>query len=145
MKTSIKGIDLIKQFEGCKLTSYLCPAGIWTIGYGNTYYLDGTKVVKGQRINQNEANLLLAKLLPKYENTVNKNITATLTQNQYDALVSFCWNCGSSQNLFRLVNQKATNEVIYNWWISHYTKGGGKVLAGLVKRRKIEADLFTLK
>lgn len=145
MKTSIKGIDLIKQFEGCKLTSYLCPAGIWTIGYGNTYYLDGTKVVKGQIINQNEANLLLAKLLPKYENTVNKNITATLTQNQYDALVSFCWNCGSSQNLFRLVNQKATNEVIYNWWISHYTKGGGKVLAGLVKRRKIEADLFTLK
>jgi lysozyme len=142
MKTSNIGIDLIKQFEGCKLTAYLCPAGVWTIGFGNTYYLDGTKVVKGQRINQNEADLLLAKLLPKYEATVNRNIKAIINQNQYDALVSFCWNCGSSETLFRLVNQKATNEVIHAWWISHYTKGGGKVLHGLVKRRKIEADLF---
>lgn len=145
MITSNIGIDLIKQFEGCKLKAYLCPAGVWTIGFGNTYYLDGSKVVRGQQINQNEANLLLAKLLPKYEAIVNKNIKVALNQNQYDSLVSFCWNCGSSQNLFNLINQRATNEVIYNWWINHYVTGGGKLLQGLVKRRKIEAELFIKK
>lgn len=142
MKTSQKGIDLIKKFEGCKLTSYLCPAKVWTIGFGNTYYLDGSKVVKGQKINQNEANLLLLSLLPKYEATVNRSLKVNVTQNQYDALVSFCWNCGTSDNLFRLINQKATNEVIHKWWISHYITGGGKVLNGLITRRKAEADLF---
>ena len=142
MKTSNIGIDLIKQFEGCKLKAYLCPAGVWTIGFGNTFYLDGSKVVRGQQINQNEANLLLAKLLPKYEEIVNKNIHVSINQNKYDALVSFCWNCGSSQNLFNLINQKATDEVVYNWWINHYVTGGGKLLQGLIKRRKIEAELF---
>ncbi len=145
MKTSQKGIELIKLFEGCKLKSYKCPAGVWTIGFGNTFYLDGSKVLMGQKISQVEADMLLLKLLPKYEATVIKNIKVILTQNQFDALVSFCWNCGSSQTLFRLVNQKATDEVIYDWWINHYVTGGGKVLAGLVRRRRVEADLFIKK
>jgi len=145
MKTSQKGIELIKQFEGCKLKSYKCPAGVWTIGFGNTFYLDGSKVLMGQKISQIEADMLMLKLLPKYEATVIKNIKVALTQNQFDALVSFCWNCGSSQTLFRLVNQKATDEVIYDWWINHYVTGGGKVLAGLVRRRRYEADLFIKK
>ena len=119
MKTSQNGIELIKLFEGCKLKSYKCPANVWTIGYGNTFYLDGSKVLMGQKISQVEADMLLLKLLPKYEATVDRNIKVTVTQNQYDALVSFCWNCGSSQALFRLVNQKATDEVIYDWWINH--------------------------
>ena len=89
--------------------------------------------------------MLLLKLLPKYEATVDRNIKVTVTQNQYDALVSFCWNCGSSQALFRLVNQKATDEVIYDWWINHYVTGGGKVLQGLINRRRKEADLFIKK
>jgi lysozyme len=145
MKTSQKGIELIKLFEGCKLKSYKCPAGVWTIGYGNTFYLDGSKVLMGQKISQVEADMLLLKLLPKYEATVIKNIKVALTQNQFDALVSFCWNCGSSQTLFRLVNQKATDEVIYDWLINHYIMGGGKVLPGLVRRRRVEADLFIKK
>jgi lysozyme len=145
MKTSQKGIELIKQFEGCKLKSYKCPASVWTIGYGNTFYLDGSKVLMGQKISQVEADMLLLKLLPKYEATVIKNIKVALNQNQFDALVSFCWNCGSSQALFRLVNQKATDEVIYDWLINHYIMGGGKVLAGLVRRRRVEADLFIKK
>jgi lysozyme len=145
MKTSQKGIELIKQFEGCKLKSYKCPASVWTIGYGNTFYLDGSKVLMGQKISQVEADMLLLKLLPKYEATVIKNIKIALTQNQFDALVSFCWNCGSSQTLFRLVNQKATDEIIYDWLINHYIMGGGKVLAGLVRRRRVEADLFIKK
>jgi lysozyme len=145
MKTSQKGIELIKLFEGCKLKSYKCPAGVWTIGFGNTFYLDGSKVLMGQKISQVEADMLLLKLLPKYEATVDRNIKVTVTQNQYDALVSFCWNCGSSQALFRLVNQKATDEVIYDWWINHYVTGGGKLLQGLIKRRRKEADLFIKK
>jgi lysozyme len=145
MKTSQKGIELIKIFEGCKLKSYKCAANVWTIGYGNTFYLDGSKVLMGQKISQVEADMLMLKLLPKYEATVIKNIKVTLNQNQFDALVSFCWNCGSSQTLFRLVNQKATDEVIYDWLINHYIMGGGKVLPGLVRRRRVEADLFIKK
>jgi len=145
MKTSQHGIDLIKLFEGCKLKSYKCPANVWTIGYGNTFYLDGSKVLMGQKISQVEADMLLLKLLPKYEATVIKNIKVTVTQNQFDALVSFCWNCGSSQALFRLVNQKATDEVIYDWWINHYVTGDGKLLQGLINRRRKEADLFIKK
>jgi lysozyme len=145
MKTSQKGIELIKLFEGCKLKSYKCPANVWTIGYGSTYYLDGSKVLMGQKISQVEADMLMLKLLPKYEATVIKNIKVTLNQNQFDALVSFCWNCGSSQALFRLVNQKATDEVIYDWWINHYVTGGGKLLQGLINRRRKEADLFIKK
>jgi lysozyme len=145
MKTSQKGIELIKQFEGCKLKSYKCPANVWTIGYGNTFYLDGSKVLMGQKISQIEADMLMLKLLPKYEATVIKNIKVALNQNQFDALVSFCWNCGSSQTLFRLVNQKATDEVIYDWWINHYVTGGGKLLQGLINRRRKEADLFIKK
>ena len=145
MKISQNGIELIKAFEGCKLKSYKCPAGVWTIGFGNTYYLDGSKILMGQKISQAEADMLLLKLLPKYEATVDRNIKVTVTQNQYDALVSFCWNCGSSESLFRLVNQKATDEVIHKWLCSHNIMGGGKVLAGLVRRRKAEADLFIKK
>ena len=145
MKTSQNGIELIKLFEGCKLKSYKCPANVWTIGYGNTFYLDGSKVLMGQKISQVEADMLLLKLLPKYEATVDRNIKVTVTQNQYDALVSFCWNCGSSEALFRLVNQKATDAIIYDWWINHYVTGGGKLLPGLLKRRRKEADLFIKK
>ena len=145
MKISQNGIELIKLFEGCKLKSYKCPAGVWTIGYGNTFYLDGSKILMGQKISQAEADMLLLKLLPKYEATVDRNIKVSVTQNQYDALVSFCWNCGSSQALFRLVNQKATDEVIYDWWINHYVTGGGKLLQGLINRRRKEADLFIKK
>jgi lysozyme len=145
LKTSQKGIELIKAFEGCKLKSYKCPASVWTIGYGNTFYLDGSKVLMGQKISQIEADMLMLKLLPKYEATVIKNIKVILNQNQFDALVSFCWNCGSSETLFRLINQKSSDELIYQFWTTHYIKGGGKVLAGLVRRRKTEADLFIKK
>lgn len=145
MKTSNEGIKLIKRFEGCKLKAYKCAAGVNTIGYGNTFYENGNKVLIQDVISQARAEELLLSLLPKYEATVKRNIKIELNQNQFDALVSFCWNCGSSSTLFRLVNMKATDEVISTWWKSHYIKGGGKVLNGLVKRRAIEADLFIKK
>ena len=145
MKTSNEGIKLIKRFEGCKLKAYKCPAGVNTIGFGNTYYENGTKVLIQDIISQERADALLLSLLPKYEKIVLNNIKTALNQNQFDALVSFCWNCGSSQSLFRLVNLKATDKVIFDWWKSHYIMGGGKILPGLVKRREIEANLFIKK
>jgi lysozyme len=143
MKTGIKGIELIKKFEGCKLTAYKCPAGLMTIGWGNTYYSNGSKVKVGDKITQQQADELLLTLLPKYEKTVNNNIKVALTQNQFDALVSFCWNCGSSNTLFSKVNSNASDLVL--WWQTHYITGGGKTLKGLVNRRKAESELYQLK
>jgi len=145
MKTSQVGIDLIKSFEGCKLTAYKCSAGVNTIGFGNTYYTNGNKVKIGDKITQDEANKLFLDLLPKYEKTVLDAIKVPLTQNQFDALVSFCWNCGSSKTLFKMINEKFSEMNIVNWLCSHYIMGGGKVLNGLVRRRKAEAVLFIKK
>jgi lysozyme len=140
MKTGIRGLALIKKYEGCKLTAYLCPANIVTIGYGNTFYKDGSKIKLGDKITQQQAEELLMDLLPQFEAIVNKNIKIDLTQYQFDALVSFVWNCGKSETLFRLVNSKSKD--LKEWWETHYTTGGGKVLQGLANRRKEEAELF---
>lgn len=148
MKTSQQGIDLIKGFEGCSLKAYVDPGtgGLpITIGYGNTARKDGSKFKLGDKITQERANELFIELLPKYEATVDRNIKVTLNQNQFDALVSFCWNCGSSKDLFGLINKKATDAVIHDWWINHYVSSGNKILPGLLKRRKKEADLYIKK
>jgi lysozyme len=140
MKIGIRGLALIKKFEGCKLTAYTCPAGLVTIGYGNTFYKNGSKIKLGDKITQQQAEELLMDLLPQFEAIVNKNIKIDLTQYQFDALVSFAWNCGKSEALFKLVNSKSKD--LKQWWETHYTTGGGKVLQGLVNRRKEEAELF---
>lgn len=145
MKTSQNGIDLIKSFEGCKLTAYKCSAGVNTIGFGNTFYTNGNKVKLSDKITQAGADKLFLDLLPKYEKTVLNSIKVPLTQNQFDALVSFCWNCGSSKTLFKMVNEKFSEMNIVGFWTSHYIMGGGKVLNGLVRRRKAEASLFIKK
>ena len=147
MKTSKKGIELIKKFEGCELNAYPDPGtgdAPWTIGYGNTYYANGKKVKKGDKITKIQAEELLLMLLPKYESIIAKNVKATLSQNQFDALVSFCWNTGGSHDLFKMINEQKTNQEIYAWYTTHYIKSGGKEMPGLIKRRKIEADLFIL-
>jgi lysozyme len=146
MKTSIVGINLIKKFEGCILTAYPDPAtggDPWTIGYGNTFYENGNKVLKGDSITQEHAEKLLLNLLPKFENIVNNSITATLKQNQFDALVTFVWNTGKmSDTIVGLINNHGSNDDIYKFWTTHYIMGDGKVMQGLVNRRKAEADLF---
>lgn len=142
MNTGGEGIKLIKQFEGCKLKAYKCPAGIWTIGFGNTYYENGTKVKEGDVITQARAETLLSNLLPKYEDIVDTKIKIDLTQNQFDALVSHTWNTGGSDTLFKLVNSKASPDAIKTWFTTKYTTGDGKVLPGLVRRRKTECDLY---
>lgn len=134
MKTSNQGIELIKSFEGCRLTAYLCPAGVWTIGYGHT-----AGVKRGQTITQSQADAYLVSDLEKYENYV--NLTGlVLTQNQFDALVSFTYNCGNG-NLKTLIKNRTCAEIAEAMLL--YNKSNGKKLQGLVRRRKAEYDLFT--
>lgn len=133
MKTSQKGIDLIKSFEGCVLNAYLCPSNVWTIGYGHT-----TGVVQGQTITKAQAEEFLKKDLVKYEGYVDKT-GLMLNQNQFDALVSFTYNCGSG-NLKKLINNRTLLEIADAMLL--YNKSKGKVLPGLIKRRQMERALF---
>jgi len=133
MKISNKGIELIKSFEGCSLTAYKDPVGVYTIGYGHTS--DVTPLMK---ISLTDAEDLLIKDLRKFEGYVNQ-LNLNLNQNQFDALVSFTFNCGYS-NLKKLVKNRSLIQI--GNAILLYNKAGGKVLNGLVRRRKAEHELF---
>lgn len=135
MKISVNGINLIKQFEGCKLKAYKCPAGVPTIGYGHT---KGVKM--GQVITQEQAEQYLRDDLEKYEKNVMKYYNAyRWNQNEFDALVSFAYNLGSIDQL--TANGTRSKNVIADKMIL-YNKAAGKVLSGLTKRRKAERTLF---
>lgn len=135
MRTSQKGIDLIKKFEGCRLDAYKCPAGVWTIGYGHT-----AGVTCGQKISPAQAEAYLRADLEKYEKKVEKYESRyRWTQNEFDAMVSFAYNLGSIDKL--TANGTRTKAVIAEK-ILLYNKAGGKVLAGLTKRRQAEWELF---
>jgi lysozyme len=145
-RISQKGLDLIKQFEGLKLKAYLCPANIPTIGYGNTYYSDGTKVkLTDQPITQAKAEELLKFLIQSYEKSVDSFCRDDISQHQFDALASFAYNCGvnnlKSSTLLKKVNLNPNDPAIRAEFMK-WNKGAGKVLAGLTKRRQAEADLY---
>jgi len=143
MKTSQKGKNLILSFEGFSSEPYLDSAGIPTIGYGNTYYPGGKKVtMKDPAVSREKGAELFSSVLPTYEKIVNRKVKIALTQNQYDALVSHTYNTGGSDTLFSLINKKANSETVKDWFTSRYIMAGGKVLNGLIRRRKAEADLF---
>ncbi|MDF2931200.1 MAG: hypothetical protein K0R36_531 [Chryseobacterium sp.] len=143
MKTSQKGINLILSFEGFSSKPYLDSAGIATIGYGNTYYPGGKKVtMKDAAISKEKGAELFSLILPNYEKIINAKIKINITQNQFDALVSHTYNTGGSDTLFSLINKKANSETIKDWFTSRYITAGGKILNGLIKRRKAEADLY---
>lgn len=136
MKISNKGIELIKQFEGCVLHAYKDPIGVWTIGYGHT-----VGVKKGQVLTQKQADEFLKNDLVIYEKHVDRT-KLSLNQNQYDSLVSFTYNCGVG-SLQMLVKGRTLTEIGNALLL--YNKAGGRVLNGLVRRRKAEQDLFFTK
>jgi len=142
MKTGENGKDLIKLFEGLRIKAYLCSAGVPTIGFGNTFYEDGSKVKLGDTITIERARELFELLLPRYEKIVNNKIKRQLTQNQFDALVSHTYNTGGSSTLFKLIENNAPINDIENWWLNKYTTANGKKLQGLINRRKKEFDLY---
>lgn len=145
MKTSSKGKAIIKQYEGFRAKPYLCPAKIPTIGYGATYYTDGRKVtLKDAPISEADADKLLDKMLGKYEDAVNRYVQVPINQNQFDALVSFCYNLGQ-ENLRNSTLLKKVNSKDYKGAADQFlrwNRAGGKVLAGLTKRRTDERKLF---
>lgn len=134
MRTSSEGITLIKKFEGCRLKAYKDAIGVLTIGYGHT-----GSVKEGQTISQEFAEELLKEDLTKFERHVEKYTPFAMNQNQFDALVSFAFNCGSG-NLKKLVTGRTPEQVAEK--ILEYNRAGGKVLAGLTKRRRAERELF---
>lgn len=137
MVTSVTGRDLIKKYEGLRTTAYKCPAGVYTIGYGHT---KGVKA--GMRISRKEAEDLLVQDLAVAENAVNIYVNRyNLNQNEYDALVSFTFNCGAG-NLNKLCNKGLRKKADIAEKMLAYNKGGGKVLAGLTNRRHDERRLF---
>ena len=137
-----KGIALIKKWESCKLTAYLCPANKWTIGWGNTFYEDGSKVKEGDKITQQRADTLFTNLVTKFERIVTKSVKVPINQNQFDALLSHTWNTGGSDTLFELVNRKAADVYIRDWFETKYITVNKKLFKGLVNRRKEEANLY---
>ena len=142
MKTSENGKNLIKRFEGCRLDAYKCSAGVWTIGYGNTFYENGERVQPNDVITLQRAEELFNLLLPKYERIVNIKLKKKVNQNQFDALVSHTYNTGGSSTLFRLINENSKNEFIKKWFLTKYVTANGIVLKGLQNRRKAECDLY---
>lgn len=137
MKTSPKGVSLIKSFEGCRLKAYKCPAGVWTIGYGHT-----AGVKEGDRITQETADDYLRNDLAKYEKAVqNYDGIYHFNQNQFDALVSFTYNCGVG-NLKNLTQSGRRTLAQISAKLPLYNKAGGVVLRGLQRRRAAEKDLF---
>ena len=137
MKTSSKGVSLIKQFEGCRLKAYKCPAGVWTIGYGHT-----AGVKAGDIITQETAESYLRNDLVTYEKYVmNYDGIYHFNQNQFDALVSFTYNCGPG-NLKNLTQSGKRTIAQISEKLLLYNKAGGVTLLGLQRRRSAEKVLF---
>ena len=136
MNIGNKGLELIKSFEGCRLSSYKCPAGVWTIGYGHTQ-----GVYEGMVITQEQADNMLREDVKYYADAVDRYQSRfNFTQEEFDSLTSFTYNCGvgSLQAVMSCCNTK--QEIAEECKL--YNKGGGVVLAGLVRRREEEYKLF---
>lgn len=136
MKISENGLNLIKSFESCKLKAYKCVSTekYYTIGWGHY----GADVKADMVITQEQADSMLISDIAKYENYVNAT-GLKLNQNQFDALVSFTYNCGNG-NLKKLITNRTLSEISDALLL--YNKSGGKMLAGLTRRRKAEKMLF---
>jgi lysozyme len=143
---SPKGLELIKSFEGLRLTAYLCSANVPTIGYGSTYYANDQKVKLGDKITKEQAEVLLRKTVRDFEQNVSALLNTTaVNQNQFDALVSFAFNLGTGalakSTLLSKVKANPNDPTIsreFDKWVN----AGGKKVNGLVKRRRMEAELY---
>ena len=131
---------MIKHFESCKLTAYQDSVGVWTIGWGHT-----AGVKKGDNWTQDEADDILLNDLEKFEGYVNQYVKVPLTQNQFEALVSWTFNLGpgnlKSSTMLTKLNEKSYDEVPSQ--MKRWNKAGGKVLRGLERRRNAEAAMFS--
>ncbi len=139
MKISQEGLSLIKKFEGCRLESYKCAAGVPTIGYGSTKGIEMEMTISKDRAEE-----LLLEDVEVFEAEVSKAVEVPLHQHQFDALVSWTFNLGganlNASTMLKVLNQGAYEDVPYQ--MKRWNKAGGKVLEGLTRRRLAEALLF---
>jgi lysozyme len=143
MKLNQKGLDLIKQFEGCRLVSYPDPATggkPWTIGYGHT----GSDITMGISWTQEQADLQLLNDATSAGNQIKKCLSIDLNDNQFSALISLVFNIGignfKSSTLLKALNAGGFKEAANQFLV--WDKAAGRVMAGLTKRRKAEKLLF---
>jgi lysozyme len=151
MQLSDHGFAVIKNFEGLRLSAYRDSAGVWTIGYGSTRYHDGKPVKPGDQLaDEIQAGALFRNTLGQYEDAVNELVKVPLTQNQYDALVSFAYNLGAGalqeSTLLVKLNEKNYAEAAAHFmaWDKITDPASGKkvIIETLVQRRKEESQLF---
>ena len=146
MKLDESGYKLIQEFEGLSLVPYLCSAKVATIAYGSTFYPSGKKVtMQDQPISLATAKWMLKETADKFAADVDKLIKSKLTQNQFNAIVSFAFNLGLTSlgrsTLLKKVNANPSDPTIVAEF-AKWNKAGGKVLNGLTKRRAKEAKLY---
>jgi lysozyme len=138
--------ELVAAFEGCKLTAYKCPAGKPTIGYGFCTYLDGSPVKLGDRITQEDADIMLAKKVDEYRTQVARVVPGTLPAGAVDALTSFAYNVGvAALQRSTLLKKIKTNKLDLKGIKAEFlkwNKSNGKELAGLTNRRVREYRLY---
>lgn len=150
MRTSEIGLQNIIAFEGIELNAYRCPAGVWTIGVGHTSDVDGVNVSRGMKITESEAMALLKEDVKHFEIYLNKQpFIRSLTQGMFDALVSFIFNVGiaafaASTMRRKLCSNAAREDVAKEFpkWVYGTVNGKKERLAGLVKRREAERQMF---
>lgn len=144
MRISPKGLALIKEFEGLRTVAYLCPANVWTIGYGHTSAAGDPNVFPGMRITADQAEAILIRDLDQYEDAVLAAVKRPLTQGQFDACVSLCYNIGrrafAGSTVVRRINAGRMQDVPAAFMM--WTKAGGRDLPGLVRRRRAETALW---
>jgi lysozyme len=146
MKLNNDGYRLISKHEGLRLKPYLCPAKIPTIGYGNTYYPDGTRVtLLDKEITEQQAFDMFKEIADRFAKKVSRLVTSPINQNQFNALVSFSYNVGLANfmksTLLKKVNANHNDASITNEFFK-WNKAGGKELRGLTLRRKDEALIY---
>jgi len=148
MKIDANGIKLLASLEGLKLDTYKCPAGIWTIGFGNTFYEDGDKVKEGDKITKEEAYHLFYMIATKFEKAINDNLKVVINQNQFNALFCLCYNIGKTgfinSTLLRFVNANPNDGNIAKEFLK-WNKISGVISKGLTNRRMIESALYFTK
>lgn len=145
MKTNKAGIDLIKSFEGFKHQAYLCPAGVWTIGYGTTQTFGTDPVRPGMTITPDEGELLLQHDLIVFERKVADLVKVKISENAFSALVSLTYNIGvgafEKSTLLRMLNAGEEHEAVAPQFLE-WNKIGKKPINGLTRRREAEMNLF---
>ena len=145
MEVNKAGRDLIKHFEGCKLKAYKCPAGVWTISWGLTFYPDGPKVKEGDVITQQQAEDYFNAIVDDFAKGVDVLVKSNVTENNFAALVSFTFNVGTGNlrrsTLLKKVNANPKDPSIRAEFMK-WTRANNVVLKGLVRRREAEAKLY---